>query len=181
MRLRDAIPEACEAVPPVPELIEKGWRHSLRKPRSIARRSIKIRSSPQKSPLKMGLVVSGNAYHRTVSPYSMHIASGSPGVTRVVNTSSKPKQPQFLLKRARRPTERHQSAGQGPGRGCCSREACVTVRLARPDLRPCPAAPPRTLPRSIRLGGPRNHESSCRRTHGGSSGLATNIWRWGSG
>ena len=81
MRLRDAIPEACEAVPPVPELIEKGWHHSLRKPRSIARRSIKIRSSPQAPPLKMGLVVSGNAYHRTVSPYSMYIASGSPGVT----------------------------------------------------------------------------------------------------
>ena len=77
MRLRDAIPEACEAVPPVPELIEKGWRNSLRKPRSIARRSIKIRSSPQAPPLKMGLVVSGNAYHRTVSPYSMYIASGS--------------------------------------------------------------------------------------------------------
>ena len=29
MRLRDAIPEACEAVPPVPELIEKGGRKSL--------------------------------------------------------------------------------------------------------------------------------------------------------
>ena len=40
LRLRDAIPEACEAVPPVPELIEKGWRNSLHKPRSIARRSI---------------------------------------------------------------------------------------------------------------------------------------------
>ena len=37
LRLRDAILEACEAVPPVPELIEKGWRNSLRKPRSILR------------------------------------------------------------------------------------------------------------------------------------------------